>query len=305
VARRKHDAGPDFDLIVAVDWSAASVPVTGADSIWVATSDGCLHNPPTRAAAAVLLDAIVDSAAGRRVLVALDVAFGYPAGSASLFGLDGDGWRAMWSFLAATVADDRNRNDRFAVGAALNGRSGLPAGPFWGRPWRSAGGAAGAHDVLEGLAPTRPPFDVIAEWRACERELRARRLRPSSVWQLCYAGSVGGQALTAIPVLERLRLRCERVEVWPFTTGFADPDELAADAVVLAELWPSAFAVDRARHSVKDAAQVLHVVDELVAADHAGVLAGWFGAPGITAADRRAALDEEAWILVPPGHAVT
>jgi hypothetical protein len=295
-----------FDVVVAVDWSGASVPVIGADSIWVATSGGGLHNPSTRMAAARLLDEIVDGAAGRRVLVGVDSAIGYPSGSAALFGLDGDGWRAMWSHLAASVVDDdHNRNDRFAVGAALNRRSGLCAGPFWGRPARTAragGGAAG--ELIERLAPTKPRFEAVAEWRACERELRARRMWPSSVWQLCYAGSVGGQALTAIPVLERLRARCGRVEVWPFTTGFADPHALPDDAVVLAEVWPGAFTVDRARHVVKDAAQVLHVVDELVAADRSGALGDWFSAPHIGDADRRAALDEEAWILAPLGRAV-
>jgi hypothetical protein len=316
-----------FDLIVAVDWSAASSPVTGANSIWIATSDGELHNPPTRADAAQLIDHLLDPPrirgfpstrgspsappvrtpsdarqhAGRRVLIGVDVPFGYPAGTARLLRLDVPGdsgardapaWGAMWSFLERTVDDDdRNRNDRFEVAAALNRRSGLDAGPFWGRP---------EHLHVDGLLPTKAPFTTVPEWRACEQELRRRGRRPSSVWQTAYAGSVGGQALTAIPVLERLRRRHAHVEVWPFTTGFVDPATLPADAVVLAEVWPSAFAVDRDRHRVKDAAQVIHVVDELANADRRAELSPWFGAPGLTEAVVDAALREEGWILAPP-----
>jgi hypothetical protein len=330
-----------FDLIVVVDWSAASSPVTGANSIWIATSDGDLHNPPTRAAAAHLLDHLLDGSAdgsqirgfastrgpasgprgrtpsdarrhaGRRVLVGVDVPFGYPAGTAALLGLhtldgcagldgrqapdgrvEGEPWRAMWSFLERTLGDDdRNRNDRFVLAGELNRRSGLGAGPFWGRP---------GHLLVDGLVPTKSPFAAVAEWRACELELRRRGHRPSSVWQLAYAGSVGGQALTAMPVLERLRRRHARAEVWPLTTGFVDPATLASDAVVLAEVWPSAFAVDRGRHHVKDAAQVLHVVEELATADRRGQLGSWFVAPDVPGLCVEAARHEEAWILGPP-----
>jgi hypothetical protein len=290
-----------FDVVVAVDWSAAGAPVTGTDSIWLATSDGVLANPATRASAAELLDGIVATARGRRVLVGVDVPFGYPAGSAAAFGLDGGGWQAMWSFLTGAVTDDdRNRNNRFAVAASLNRSVGPGRGPFWGCP------PPFADDVLAATKPAPPPTGApIAEWRACERHLRGAGLRPFSVWQLAYAGSVGGQALTAIPRLERLRRRHARVEVWPFTTGFVDPACLATDAVVLAEVWPSAFAVDRSRHRVKDAAQVGHVVDELVAADREGALAGWLATPSVDPHDRAGVLDEEGWILAPPVPADT
>ena len=55
---------PVFDAYVMVDWSAAAVPATGADSIWIAiaerTADGALptprlFNPSTRSEASGLL----------------------------------------------------------------------------------------------------------------------------------------------------------------------------------------------------------------------------------------------------------
>ena len=56
---------PLFDAYVMVDWSAATRPVRGADSIWwalVMRQDGVLalvrrENPATRAAAMDLLEA--------------------------------------------------------------------------------------------------------------------------------------------------------------------------------------------------------------------------------------------------------
>jgi precorrin-8X/cobalt-precorrin-8 methylmutase len=120
------------------------------------------------------------------------------------------------------------------------------------------------------------------------------------VWQLAYAGSVGGQVLTALPALARLAERHARIVVWPFETGLRLDGSLAADAVVLAEVWPSWFDVDRGRHEVKDAAQVLHVVDELLAADASGALGEW-AAPALEPAEVAAVTQEEGWLLAPLG----
>ena len=88
-----------FDAYVMVDWSAASVPARGADSIWIA--EARRHragveireplNAPTRALAAAHLAGVIDShiAAGRRVLVGFDFAFGHPSGFARALGLRG------------------------------------------------------------------------------------------------------------------------------------------------------------------------------------------------------------------------
>jgi precorrin-8X/cobalt-precorrin-8 methylmutase len=286
-----------FDRYVMVDWSARAVPATGRDSIWVADLDGAgrlrLVNPPTRHAALAHLDALVRAARDERVLVGVDVTFGYPTGTARASGLRGVPWLATWRHLAASVVDlDDNRNNRFAVADAWNRRLGPGPGPFWGCP------AGAATDALPVRRPSPFPAD---QHRACERWLRRRGLRPFTVWQLGGAGSVGGQALVGIPVLHELLARHPTVAVWPFTTGFATP-ALDRPGVVLAEAWPSAFVVDRAAHDVKDAAQVRSVVGALARADAAGGLAAWFEPPADVARDEiDAAASEEAWVLVPPG----
>jgi precorrin-8X/cobalt-precorrin-8 methylmutase len=298
---------PLFDVVVAVDWSASSVPTTGADSIWIAAAALSrrtaveLVNPPTRHAAIEHLSDLLASHAGERVLVGIDVPLGYPSGTAAALGLRGVPWRATWRLLRDRVADDEtNRNDRFEVAGELNARlvgssrSTPPSGgPFWGRP---------ATRPVPGVATTKsPPVEGRpSEWRRCEAHLRRLGRRPSSVWQLAYAGSVGGQVLTALPALARLAERHARIVVWPFETGLRLDGSLAADAVVLAEVWPSWFDVDRGRHEVKDAAQVLHVVDELLAADASGALGEW-AAPALEPAEVAAVTQEEGWLLAPLG----
>src|SRR5262249_40042088 len=149
-----------------VDWSGASVPVRGADSIWIAharTSGSGLEirepvNTPTRALAAAHLADIIDThiAAGERVLVGFDFAFGYPAGFPRALRLRGTfpAWRRMWAELSERVMDrDDNGNNRFAVAAALNQRLGRGPGPFWNCPARVVGSA---------LAATRPVFPYRA-----------------------------------------------------------------------------------------------------------------------------------------------
>ena len=284
-----------FDRYVVVDWSARSSPATGADSIWIGElgPEGrvALANPPTREAAAGALGAILERADAERLLVGVDASLGYPQGTASLLGLSGTPWRAMWQALAELLVDGpANHNNRFEVAAALNRRAGPGPGPFWGCP----PAAAGRH-----LRPTKPPSPPLAEYRHTEVVLRAAGWQPKSVWQLLGAGTVGGQTLTLLPVLERLRRAdADRVAVWPFTTGLAVP-EVGEGRVVVAEVWPTRFAVAARAGRVRDAAQVAGTAGALRDADRAGVLAGWF-APEVGAPQRGAVEDEEGWVLGPP-----
>lgn len=299
-----------FDHYVVVDWSARSSPATGADSIWIATVDrardgraapAALTNPSTRRAAEAALTDLLTVRAGGRTLVGIDVALGYPAGTADAFGLPAPSgvpaWRRMWAALEVAIVDDhRNRNNRFEVAAALNRAAGAGAGPFWGRP---------AATAIHGLDPTKPAPDarsVLAELRATELALRAARRRPMSVWQLMGAGSVGSQSLTAIPVLERLvAAGGGRIGVWPFTTGLGVPSTRPGD-VVVAEVWPTAFDPSLPAGTVRDAAQVAHVASALADADadadaDAGArLRTWF-AP--TVPDPASVVGEEGWVLGP------
>ncbi|MDJ0770093.1 MAG: hypothetical protein QNJ12_14930 [Ilumatobacter sp.] len=283
-----------FDVYVVVDWSASSRPVTGENSIWIATAhrenddEAATDNPPTRAVAERGVRAVLDEHAGSRVLLAIDATLGLPAGSATLLGWDGPPWSAAWREIADLVTDDeRNGNNRFEVAARLNRRV-VGEGPFWGCPPAQAG---------ECLSPTKPVSFPVAEFRTTERELRRCGWHPKSVWQLLGAGSVGGQTLTVLPMLERLRADLgDRVEVWPFTTGLAPP-ATAGGSVVIAEVWPTLFgAGDGEAGPVKDARQVSATAATLRRADRRGALAGWF-AP--TCVDPSVVVAEEGWVLSP------
>src|ERR1051325_3015336 len=78
-----------FDSFVIVDWSAASQPKMGRDSIWICAVDRdgaerLVENPRTRHSAKNLLGELLSDATARseRVLLGFDFPFGYPAGFA-------------------------------------------------------------------------------------------------------------------------------------------------------------------------------------------------------------------------------
>ena len=81
-----------FDSYVIVDWSAASKPSTGADSIWIGalTPDARMKltfkatNPATRSKAQAELEDLLARCLkrGDRVLVGVDFPIGFPAGTA-------------------------------------------------------------------------------------------------------------------------------------------------------------------------------------------------------------------------------
>src|SRR5438045_3705850 len=190
-----------FDAFVMVDWSAATVPRTGRDSIWICWNDKGgerLENPPSRHAAKSIL--------------------------------------ADW--LAAAV------------------------------PRRERG-------LVDLHTPSAQPC-----------------------WKLLGTGSVGGQALTGIPVVRALRddpRWIDRVRIWPFETGLQPPEQ---GAVVVAEVYPSLWAVSPAEGEPKDAAQVRSVARFFAESDRAGELAALFaGDPSLTPEQRFRVETEEAWTL--------
>ena len=267
-------------MAIAVDWSAASVPRRGKDSIWIATSDGDLENPPTRdEATRMLRERLCSSVAEpRRVLVGWDFPLGFPDGFPVRLSVRGP--LAVLRAVAAQLHDGPdNRNDRFAAAARLNRLAG--ADLFWGAP------------PGHGVPVTRPPLG-LSEFRLCELALRRRGLFPHSPWKLYTAGSCGSQALTGLPRLLSLREDPELRKVsrlWPQETGFEVPR--ARPLVVHAEIWPTAIGFDPALHPVRDAAQVLSAVRWMMTAN----VEGSFRAP--PSADLRVAR-REGWVLAPP-----
>ena len=283
-----------FDRVMVIDWSASSVPTPArADSIWLGEVQGQASlGPlplPTRGTAEDAVVTRIDAAlqAGERMLVGFDFAFGYPAGFAERVCGDGSAF-ALWDWVEAQLTDDaRNRNDRFALADRINRLFPEGAGPFWGRPASLGLTCLPTHKRRNmGLAG-------LAEHRHVEGWLRAAKgpgRAVKSVWQLHYAGSVGGQVLTGLPVLARLRRRFgAAVSVWPFQ----DPDS----AVVIAEIYPAL--IDEAvrmsaLHPIRDARQVGLLARAFARAD----LGAMFRIPdGLAPGATDAVHGEEGWIL--------
>ena len=101
-----------FDSYVMVDWSAASKPATGADSIWIGalTPDSRLKltfkasNPPTRAKAIEELTDLLGRCLkrGDRVLVGVDFPLGFPAGTSACAEAEGRGARGARSAISCS-----------------------------------------------------------------------------------------------------------------------------------------------------------------------------------------------------------
>lgn len=291
--------GQVFDSYIVVDWSANGMPKTGRDSLWIAQHRPGqplkLDNPPTRALAMDLIAQALheEGRKGRRVLAGFDFAFGYPAGLAQAMAPGAD-WRDVWGWLHDNLSDGPdNANNRFDLAADLNALFDAD-GPFWGN---------GLSRDIPGL-PRRKPTgwgDVLPDNRRL-----ADSLAPGAqeVWKLSGAGSVGGQSLTGIAALERLRRRLP-LSVWPFEPVLTPDPENAhspgAGPAVLAEVFPTLIPLNPALHPVRDAAQVIGLVHALADWDAKGLLARMLQAPQDMPATVRL---HEAMILgLDPAHA--
>jgi hypothetical protein len=292
-----------FSAYVIADWSAASKPTTGADSVWIGVLKRDVrfrlafesYNPPTRAEAEKKLAALLDDFKKRseRALVGFDFPLGFPRGFADALNLPGDSrWRAAWDQLDKMAKDKAdNTNNRFSVGSEINRRLTGGPFPFWGCPPK---------DALTTLQPKRTRNhgpDDLPEFRHADLAAKGA----ASIWKLYYNGSVGGQAILGIPAVRRLKLsRGEGVRVWPFETGFKALTEadLHGVEVVVAEVYPSLLKVTPGPGEVKDLAQVRATAEHFARLDEANKLGAVFAPPKDTAAD--VVLDaerEEGWIL--------
>ena len=292
-----------FQAYVVVDWSAASKPATGADSVWIGVLKRDVrfrltfesHNPSTRAEAEKLISGILDDRAKRseRTLLGFDFPLGFPRGLSSALNLPGDApWMSVWNQIDRMVKDrPDNVNNRFGVGSEINRRITGGPFPFWGCPPK---------DALTTLQPKRARDhgpDDLPEFRHAERVAKGA----SSVWKLYYNGSVGGQAILGIPVVRRLKLaRGDSMKVWPFETGFKPlaESDLAGVDVVAAEVYPSLYKAQLLPGEVKDQAQVRVTAEHFAKLDDAGKLGGLFGPLKDTdPAVVEDAVHEEGWIL--------
>lgn len=292
-----------FNAYVIVDWSAASKPTTGADSVWIGVLKRDVrfrftfeaHNPPTRMAAEALLSGILDDRAKRheRTFVGFNFPLGFPRGLAAALKLPGETpWLAVWNQLDKMVKDKAdNTNNRFGVGSEINRRVTGGPFPFWGVPPK---------DALTTLQPKRQRAHEagdLPEFRHTEVAHKAA----NAIWKLYYNGSVGGQAILGIPAVRRLKqARGGAMRVWPFETGWkalAEAD-LAGVDVLAAEIAPGGVAVAPLPGEVKDVTQARGVAEHLAKLDEAGKLGALFAAPKGAAPDALAAAEtEEGWIL--------
>lgn len=282
---------PLFDGYVTVDWSAASKPTLGKDSIWLGIAlsgkEISVENIATRFQARARLHQLCAEAiaAGNRLLIGFDFPFGYPKGVAEHIAGKPSAL-ALWRWLSARVKDSAdNTNNRFDVATEINDRyTGI--GPFWGRPdsWDFPSVPTKARQ-RNGLG--HPP----------ERRLVEQRQKSAQpVWKLYTTGSVGSQVLTGIPVVQALRDDPElnaHTAIWPFETGLQAPTA----QITFAEIYPSLIPPDPSEE-IKDAGQVRAVANWLHGLDRDGALAPLFAGPqDASADDRRSIATEEAWIL--------
>lgn len=307
-----------FDIYIVTDWSAKNEPGPSEkkadsakkDNIWIGEAqvngDGIETTETycrTRARAVEHLQERIAQHLkdGKRVLAGFDFAFGFPQGFAKL--LTGKtGWQGVWQYLADNIQDDElNENNRFEVAAAINMKIDGP-GPFWSLP---------RNQEIEGLTSTSPwkgvnELDFDGQTMSRLRNTDAGTKGVQSVWKLYGAGSVGGQTLTGIPAVWKLRNApgiAEHAQIWPFEISMTKKAELAKKPlVVFAEAFPSTAdatlrELERShRNAPKDQLQVRALNMELHKADAEGKLFEWFfSATGIPADARK----EEAAILKP------
>ncbi|MBY9065321.1 hypothetical protein K1X12_00330 [Hyphomonas sp. WL0036] len=297
-----------FDAYIMVDWSAASKPSLGANSIWIGilAKDARLKlqyrgvNIDTRLKARAFIEDMVAKLTkrGDKVLIGFDFALGFPAGTAAALGLDTSAqapWAAMYAHLATKMKEKPdNSNARYAIAAGMNYAISKGPFPFWGAPTR---------DVVSTLAATRPEFEgaALAEHRHCENYLKENKIgQPKSVWQLAYAGSVGSQTLTGIPHVHALRQAWPTSRVWPFELG-TEPltrDALEGISVVMAEIYPALVKAKPEKGEVADEAQVRQIARHYADLDEKGTLAASFStAKSLSPEQNRDVAEEEGWIL--------
>ena len=300
-----------FDAYIMVDWSAASKPALGPNSIWIGmlVKDARLKlqfkavNIDTRLKARAFIEDMVAKLTkrGDKVLLGFDFSLGYPAGTAKALGLDTvkqAPWAAMHALLATRYKDkaDNNSRPRFAIAAGLNYTISKGPFPFWGTP--PADKATTLSTTKTEFSPDKP----LAEFRLAEQKLRAiPGASPKSCWQLYGAGSVGSQSLTGIPHVHALRQAWPTARIWPFELGEGGPvtaDTLDGIDVVIAEIYPSLIKPKPEKGEVADEAQVRQIARHYADLDEKNALGAAFSTGKSLSEEQIAVITgEEGWIL--------
>lgn len=286
-----------FDTFVMVDWSSGNDtgPSPRKDAIWAGmVRDGIGQEPIYLRNRLVAEDWLADmlekeQAAERRVLVGFDFPFGYPEGFArAVTGTDDP--LVLWDWYESRIVDGPKFNNRFDLAGAVNTELTGGKGPFWFN---------GLKREIDGLARTRDAqANPFPERRQCEHLAKGA----FTCWQMGGAGAVGGQVMTGLAVLSRLRRRFD-VAVWPF--------EPLDAPIAFVEIWPSLTVHDVPDGWIKDAWQVTEVARQLASLDGdtlAGLLdvsvpqEGWIFGLGHEETLKGPALRNDCFALPPGVH---
>lgn len=296
-----------FDSYIMVDWSAASKPTTGSDSIWIGalTPDARMKlkfsssNPETREKAVQQLKAAIErlTKRGDRVLVGFDFSLGFPRGTSAALNIGSEEqspWEALTTFLSREMKDrPDNSNNRFPLAARMNRLISDGPFPFWG---------CAKKDELTTLTVKKArdhQKDDLPEFRLTEtRCIEQKRGRPQPVWKLSYAGAVGGQTLTGIPrVLELRNQFTDNSAIWPQETGWIDSADQFPQ-VLFSEVYPSLVQAKPRAGQTKDESQVESLCFEFSKLDESGTLFELFRQPeAINDVESEVICREEGWIL--------
>ena len=292
-----------------VDWSAASKPASGKDSIWIGAlaPDARLRlkfraaNPETREKAFQQLKDLIQRLVrrGDRILLGFDFPLGYPEGTAKALNLNAKEdapWRAMHDFLCKEMKDKPdNTNNRFALASRMNRMISDGPFPFWGCPKR---------DELTTLSVKKARDHGkkdMPEYRRAELSAIQQKLgRPQPIWKIAYAGAVGGQSLTGIPVVNRLKAEIDGFKLWPFELPLAPlaKDDLEDVSVVATEIYPSMRPTIVGDGEIRDEAQVRIIAEFFAELDEKQRLGALFSGPkDASDAAKNAISGEEGWIL--------
>lgn len=272
-----------FDTVVVVDWSSGNDtgPRPRKDAIWTAVAragqgEAPVYHRNRRIVETWLLDFLrEETASGRRVLAGFDFPFGFPKGFArSVAGTEDP--LALWDWFDENLTDSGEINDRFDLAGRINSLFD-GTGPFW------FNGLQRDIPHLPRKGTERDGLHGLPERRLAEE--RAAGAFP--LWQMGGTGAVGGQAITGMAALSRLRQTLgDAVAVWPF--------EPLERPVALIEVWPSLLSAEVARverfYTCRDAAQVVVLAEALSRAEGAGQL------PALLATEDDCRIREEGWI---------
>lgn len=302
-----------FDYYIAVDWSAKNTPSPAkpsADALWVGEKDAVIGENKefyfqTRLACFRYLQELLRQKVKekKRVTIGFDLGFGYPVGYVDALAIAGTEpkWKKLWKLFTELLQDDENnKNNRFEVANQLNGlciSDHLPFGPLWGHPYKDT------YTTLYYKSPAYPYTTKSGHVLKKHRWTEMKEPKAQPAWKLLGTASVGGQMLTGIPMIHKLRCdpEIESVSVvWPFETGFSIPAISEGSASVwFVEIWPGVIRDKLDKNiAIKDQAQVRATVDWIAELDLKSELAPFLEAPRwLSEQAIRECIEEEGWVL--------